>query len=102
VCFYKNWNDPQGVNTKEEAMAHQEEMHQYLNNFILETLTFYEHEMQLVFLSPASSALLNMLVYMRTQGRYRSLPFLHTKNYKHYVHIDVNNAFGCGVGALIS
>ena len=66
MCFYKNWNDPQGVNTKEEAMAHQEEIHQFLNNFILETLTFYEHEMQLVFLSPASSALLNMLVYMRT------------------------------------
>ncbi len=82
-------------------MAHQEEMHQYLNNFIVETLTFYEHEMQLVFLSPASTALLNMLVYMRTQGRYRSLPFLHTKNYKHYVHIDVNNEFGCGVGALL-
>ena len=43
-----------------------------------------------------------MLVFARTHGQYRSLPFLHTKNYKHYVHIDALNEFGRGHGALIS
>lgn len=43
-----------------------------------------------------------MLVFKRTNNQYRSLPFLHTKNYKHYVHIDILNEFNHGHGALIS
>jgi len=32
----------------------------------------------------------------------RLLPFMHTMRYKHIVHIDSENAFGHGIGAVVS
>ena len=75
-------------------------IYEYLQNLSIYTTKFYEHNQELLLLSPASMTILQTLVMQRSN--IKIYPFMHTAKYRHGVHIDMDDIFGQGFGALLS
>ncbi|CDW81296.1 UNKNOWN [Stylonychia lemnae] len=97
--FYKVFRDPAQIKDIEDVYSGGN-FYESLQNFVLHTTEFYEYELEVLMLSPASLLILQNIINVHLG--ILVYPILHTKNYKHSVILDYQNLFNQGVGALIS